>query len=416
MPIVGLTDQSRPPRIAKIRLGAKDGGKGFPRAWDHFNFVDAPELEQIFGPDAKALTDVYLPSDDEEVFAPTFLKAYRKSGLFCKSDGVEAMRVNVGLGDDGKPLDPQGAAIAQTLSPPAAVGSWFPMPCPYQDCTFFQRKLCKPVMRLLFMILHPKLPKLGLYEIATSSEIGIVDVLSYTRYVKRMRALNGGPESLMGVPFNLKLVPRQVQPDGKAKTVYVLALEFPGGWDQLAQSKLGGVSRTPFLLTAAPDESAPPDDLYEGGGGVLEDQLSPTNSAAAKLSRRRAVVDAPQPQAPPPAAEAAPVVDAPVDLGSIGLEEELVKVGRQLGFTDMRIRVEIRKTPAENLPDLLQEWDDMLAAARSTTKKAPPQSPAPETEFDGGPNNQEVLDRLNAPQPRPTAAKSARPGLPRRLV
>jgi Recombination directionality factor-like len=278
--IPGITTVNRLPRLGKIRLGEKAtaaSGKQYPKALDHFNFTDCPEVAAVYGADCRELYPVLLPVDDEDIFFPTARKAYRRSGLFCAcSDGETATRVFVGR-ENGKVLDEQGEAFLKSAGQSVEVGEMFEMPCPGDECPYFENKFCKNVGRLMLML--PEVPRFGVYEIATTSFNGMVNILNVSRAVRRAVG------TVAGIPFALVLKPLQVQPEGKAKTVYVLDLEYRGTIKSLAtlgrQIRAGGGSVL-ALLGAADD---PPDDLYPNAGAALDAKLGgPPVPPASKLA------------------------------------------------------------------------------------------------------------------------------------
>ena len=265
--IPGLTTRNRLPRLGKIRLGEKrqtQRGTEYPAALDHFNFSDVPEVAEMYGADCREISPVILPAEDEEIWFPTARKAYRKSGLFCAcDDGETARRVYIPV--EGKEKgDPQGEEYVKAEGLKVEPGEMFEMPCHGETCPYFEQALCKNVGRLLFML--PRVPRFGVYEIATSSHNGILNVLSTARSI---RALAG---RIAGIPLALRLGPQQVQVEGKAKTVHVLSLEFRGSlWDlQRAKAQLAG-GRVVALIEGGTDVT--PDDLYPAGGAALDRRL-----------------------------------------------------------------------------------------------------------------------------------------------
>lgn len=281
--IPNVTDRNRLPRLGKIRLGEKKvskSGKEYPAALDHFSLADVPEVQEIYGEKATEISPVLLPHDDEEVFFPTARVAYRQSGLFCKcSDGVTATRVF-------EPKDEQGAAFIKSTGLAVSEGEMFEMPCPGEDCPYFENKFCKNLGRL--MVLLPKVPRFGVYEVATSSWNSMVNVLNVARAVKN---LTGGKVS--GIPFALVLKPIQVQPDGKAKTVYVLDLEFRGTLLELARRGKALGTGNPLTSLLLPETAGEvPDDLYPNGGesldAVLNGKASPTLAGSDGTAREAA--------------------------------------------------------------------------------------------------------------------------------
>jgi len=296
--IANITDTQRLPRVAKIRLGEKDPSRGFPRATDHFVFTDCPELEELYGPECREIYPVVIPAEDEEAYFKTSLSAYSTAGLFCRcSDGENAIRVNKGLdmretiknkrgGGErknpgfNKPADSQGWAYLeqQGVLNTTDQGAMFEMPCPGAECPYTRRDICKPLGRLFICVMDS--PKFGVYEISTTSINTIRNVLSSARYIQATAG------KITGIPLALKLVPMQVQPDGKAKTVFVLELEFRDGGIRA----LMGMRKNPVGLLGeptTPDDT--PSDLYLRGGeaapagpvveGTIPDQ-APVNGPA----------------------------------------------------------------------------------------------------------------------------------------
>ena len=92
MPIKGLSDQLRMPRLGKIHLGYRDEKKkGAPTATDYF--VCPPEVTVVFGPQPKSLP-IYIPVEDEEYWASQYYRAYSQTkGLICKGNGETCSRM-----------------------------------------------------------------------------------------------------------------------------------------------------------------------------------------------------------------------------------------------------------------------------------------------------------------------------------
>jgi len=270
--IPGISDVQRLPRLGKIRLGEKrqsKSGKEYPAALDHFNFKDAPEVEKVYGKNCREL-EIMFPVDDPGIFFPQELKAYRTSGLFCRSnDGQTATRVRVGLSDGkgripkGRELDPDGEAYLKRTGEAVDVGSMFDLPCPYHECSFFQNKFCKGVGRLLFML--PKVPRFGCYEITTSSWNSMVSVNNY------VKAIQGAAGRVSLIPLKLKLVPQKASVDGKAKTIHVLEIVYEGATQTLLAMAKHRPTRA--LAVDREDPKEVPDDLVPHGGAALDEKL-----------------------------------------------------------------------------------------------------------------------------------------------
>lgn len=298
--IPGLTDRNRLPRLGKIRLGEKrvsQSGKEYPAALDHFSFADVPEVAAVFGDDCKAIYPVILPHDDEEIWFPTARKAYRASGLFCAcDDGETARRVF-------EPADEQGAAYVKANALKIKQGEMFELPCPGDECPYFEAKHCKNIGRLMVML--PTVPRVGVYEITTSSYNGIINVLSSARAIKMLAG------RLAGLPFALTLKPQQVQPaGGKAKTVHVLNLEYRGSLQDLAAKRKALEEGGTLALLPEPGEAVP-DDLYRNGGEDLDKKLSGAKPQGAP---------APRVKMPARASQAKPIQAAPSPVEALGPE------------------------------------------------------------------------------------------------
>lgn len=105
MPIEGLSNLRRLPRLGHIRLGIKkvsqQSGKEYPCEVDHF-ILDPKtgdrkwdddlkdQFSRRYGEKPKAIKFCFPPADIDLVF-PHYYKAYSQSALLvCKGDGVEA--------------------------------------------------------------------------------------------------------------------------------------------------------------------------------------------------------------------------------------------------------------------------------------------------------------------------------------
>lgn len=268
------------PRIAKIRLGekkiSKGSGKEYPSALDHFSFVDAPWISEIYPHPCRRLA-IMLPSEDFDYFFPQRLAAYRQSGLFCAcDDGEFASRSRL---EPGK--DPQGEAFLKESKLDFEVGTRYEIPCPYQDCGYYQKKECKRNGRFLFMLLEVQ--KVGLYEITTGSWNSIANINDYLEF------LQSTVGRVSGIPLDLIIGPQEVHPDGKKKVVQTLRIEFVGTWQDLYKYKRKQqIALPPGLPTKAEIESHTqndfPDDLYPP---QEPDTRTPSPASNDRVSRAR---------------------------------------------------------------------------------------------------------------------------------
>ena len=223
MPIKGLTDRRRLPRVGKIHLGEKRvserSGREYPVATDYF--VCPPEVEEVVGRQPTAL-NIIFPSDDHEQVMPTYYKAYSNvRGKVCQGDGETARRlVDV---DAMHRDDATGEIFYPVAGRDTKRAEWQTgIPCPGMDCPYYARnpdatqKLCREIMNLMFVLAD--VPGLGVWQLDTSSYHGIVNLHSGLEFA---RAAFG---SVVGIPFRLSLEPMEVAPDGMKKTVQVLHL------------------------------------------------------------------------------------------------------------------------------------------------------------------------------------------------
>jgi len=238
--IANTSEIRRIPRLGKVRLGIKtqspQSGKEYPRAVDYF--VVPEEVAKIYGEKPKEL-DILFPLEDDEQFAPQFLRAYSKTqGLVCIGDGNSCRRK----------VDTKTGAMA---SHETQLWEWKETICNPQDCPEYQRKYCRRVMNLLFLL--PKVPGLGCWQIDTSSFHSIVNINSM------LSLLRGILGRCAMVPLTLTLQPMEVSPQGeKKKTVHVLTLR-----NNLALAELAQRAQLPpvrALLPEVTDET--PEDLY----------------------------------------------------------------------------------------------------------------------------------------------------------
>jgi len=239
MPIKGLTERRRLPRLGKIHLGVKvlipktrdfsqcpEAIKAskerktcnhptlcprldncqipkveYPSAVDYF--VCPPVVQGVFGEKPRELR-ILIPLEDEERWASQYYRCYsRTRGLVCKGDGEQATcLVDIATG-------------AMAWKDDAKAVSMRPVPCKGQDCPDYGEK-CKEVMNLQFML--PEVPGLGIWQIDTGS---INSIRNINDAADLLRFAHGRISLL---PLLLRIEPLDVTPEGKKKTVYVLNL------------------------------------------------------------------------------------------------------------------------------------------------------------------------------------------------
>jgi len=266
MPIKGVSEVIRLPRLGKIRLGIKKesaNGVPYPSPTDYF--VCPEEVRKVFGEKPQELR-IMFPTEDETQWASQFLRCYSASrGLICRGDGEMAVaRVDLRTGEiAGKDA---GATELKEIT------------CSPANCTYYQRAQCRRVMNLQFLL--PDCPGFGVYQLDTSSFHSIVNINS------SLELIRGICGRLGMLPLLLKLVEQEVQPEGKKKKIRVLSLTAP--YSLLEIQKYARLPPGQVLLLPAPDSEAPddlfPDEILQSGEAV---KLAPSaNSALVELWER----------------------------------------------------------------------------------------------------------------------------------
>jgi hypothetical protein len=239
MPIKGVTEVVRLPRLGKIRLGIKKknaSGVPYPCPTDYF--VCPPEVKKAFGEKPRELR-IMFPTDDPTQWASQYLRCYSASrGLICRGDGETAVAKTDVLTGEVASRESAETELKEVTCNPA-------------KCAYYQKGRCRRVMNLQFLL--PDCPGFGVYQLDTSSFYSIVNVNS------SLELIRGTCGRLSMLPLSLKLVEQEVQPEGKRKTVRVLNLTAPYSLVEIqryAQMPPGQV-----LLLPPPDNEAP-DDLF----------------------------------------------------------------------------------------------------------------------------------------------------------
>jgi len=198
MPIKGLSDARRIPRLGKIHLGLRNE-KGYPMKVDYF--ICPPEVQAIFGEKPKELR-ILIPVEDEERWASQYYRCYSQTrGLICKGDGILAVRMV-----DIKTGDLAGKDTKETKMQEIT--------CEGRDCPDYKVR-CKEVMNLQFLL--PEVAGLGIWQIDTSSVNSIRNINAMADLVKRIYG------RIAMIPLLLTVEPLQVTtPEGKKNTVYVM--------------------------------------------------------------------------------------------------------------------------------------------------------------------------------------------------
>jgi hypothetical protein len=239
------------PRVGKIRLGEKVPAKTRsgesimrPSAIDHFRVdpedgITAPEAAasfyEVYGERPQRIRCQLPGRHPEDVFEGAW-RMYGARKLKRRCDGVEC---------DER----------------TATGGWETKPCVCGDKRGTNPKhFCELTYTLNVFL--PDVAGVGVWQIDTGSEISIDRV---NRWLQMMHALTG---DLLLLDFTLALVPQDVTPDGKTKTVYVLQ---PQTVSTTPAALMAGESRAALPEPSAPGEGAslpPPADDEEDDGAV----------------------------------------------------------------------------------------------------------------------------------------------------
>lgn len=383
MPIKGLSERRRLPRLGKVRLGVMvhpPSGKPYPRSTDYL--VCPPEIQEMYGERPKELP-IMFPGDDPALLFPQQYKMYKTAGLWCSGDGETAHRWT----DAGELKE---------------------IACP---CSFLESGECGPLATLNFLI--PDVPGVGVWQIDTGNKRSIE---SLNTSLEQFAAMFGG---LSGIPFVLKLEPHQTQRfDDKRKqmvktTIYVLRLDSTLTIRQIVEWRRGAGKPVAALMpTPEADEHAgrmlPSHDeeevAAEGGDAHSTDRADTPDQADMTLQqegggsltaahttsvRHEGVVPLSQTDEPAPAAyrggvsepvpEAAPEVlpaagEAPADDLDHDDLETCCALARNLGATTEEYKLYLagvyRVKVVQVTDEALAEQAELLRdAAASQTKK-----------------------------------------------
>jgi len=240
MPIKGVSEVVRLPRLGKIRLGIKKEnaeGTVYPSPTDYF--VCPEEVRNVFGERPRELR-IMFPTDDETQWASQYLRCYSETGnLICRGDGEAALaKVETVNRETGS----KGEIISKLLE----------MPCNPDRCPIHQQGYCRRVMNLQFLL--PDCPGFGVYQLDTSSFYSIVNINS------SLELIRGVCGRLAMIPLSLRLIKQGVQVEGKKKPVWLLSLTTSyslAGIQKYAQTPPGQV----LLMLPTPDSEVP-DDLF----------------------------------------------------------------------------------------------------------------------------------------------------------
>jgi hypothetical protein len=307
MPIEGLSELVRIPRLGKIHLGVKVKSKEkkdvqYPKATDYF--VVPNEVKNIYG-DKPTELQIMFPVEEPELFAQQWLRAYSLTqGLVCIGSGVEGRRK----------VDMATGAIADHET---KQWEWREISCDPQECPEYQTKRCRRVMNLQFLL--PEVPGLGVYQIDTSSFYSIVNINSM---IKMLKGILGRCSM---IPLTLALGPIEVSPPGLTKkTVHIMHIK-----KDIKLSQLAHIAQLPPARVLIPeaDTEEPPEDLFPDG--IIDTKKQPQKLGST------------QPPAPPKDEDLFPEEEQEIpQLDEVLLKGWLIVKNsvKQLNLTDGQIR------------------------------------------------------------------------------
>jgi hypothetical protein len=259
MPIRGVSEVVKLPRLGKIRLGIREEDADYPLPTDHF--VCPEEVRKVFGDKPRELR-IMFPTEDESQWAGQYLKCYSESGrLVCRGDGESAIAcVDAWTGE---------IATGETAETRLREVNCLP-----DVCLHYQQRRCRRVMNLQFLL--PECPGFGIYQLDTSSYHSIVNVNSM------LKLMRGTCQRLSMLPLALRLAPKEVQPAGEWKVVHVLELGTACSLLEMQE-----YARTPpgrMMVVPLPDDEAP-DDLFPRGVLTAQASSDETSCADSDLTR-----------------------------------------------------------------------------------------------------------------------------------
>lgn len=262
--IKGLSERRVLPRLGKIRLGIKQKGASgeFPAEVDYF--VCPPEVQQVYGPQPKALR-IMIPLEDTSLVFPQAYKWYGAgAGLKCKGNGQVALRRYADI-------EP---ALHATRTGHHEPNDLVEIPCP---CPHLKRGECGVKAHL--MVLLPDVSLSGVYQIDTGSLWNLVEINSSLDF---LRGLLG---RIAFIPLTLRRQPVDITYQAKRRTHYLLKLTYDGSPQDVRRLREIPSTMPHFALPASDDE----------GNGVIAD---PTATALPSATPMAASASPPPTQPP----------------------------------------------------------------------------------------------------------------------
>ncbi len=271
MPIKGLTDTLRMPRLGYIKSGElkEKDGKTYPSAADHFILEGA--AADVFAGQVTEIEPVMIPVEEEDRFANTMLRWWTQGrGLICSGDGEIATRVVDSAALRAIPEGPEGVAALEALEPaPADTENVTriarPCPCPHNEG---DKPECGTHMALQLML--PTVPGFGIWQVNTGSKNSVMNILGTVAMLKNM----AGRCSML--PLKLVLIKQTIASRRGRRTVNVLRLDLPSGmtmYDLIERARAlpaPGEAGSMAMLPEATHEAVETDDALSADAMLPE--------------------------------------------------------------------------------------------------------------------------------------------------
>lgn len=253
MPIKGLSDIRRLPRLGKIKLGvmAKNAkGVEYPKEVDYF--VMKPEtpsdlenqrlidkFHKLYGDQAKSI-QIMLPLAEPDMVFPQYYKRYGRSTLLqCRGDGEVAYAGSKEFAEGLEVIDEEDGRIK--------------VKCTGRECPYYDQKKCTEVATL--QVLLPELEGAGVWQITTGSYHSIVNINSSLDYIRAM----AGRFNM--IPLTLERRAQDIQSNGKKTTHYILHINMNVALADL--QRYAQIDATKILLELPEVEESKEDILFQ---------------------------------------------------------------------------------------------------------------------------------------------------------
>ena len=158
------------------------------------------------------------------------------------------------------------------------------------------------------------------------------------------------------IPLRLRVIPREVQPEGKKKIVHVLDLKLGA---QLGLRELQALAQSegkPLLALPSLDDHVPPDDLFPVEAAAYEDDEEPAEGEVVEISE-----------------------DLSGDIEPDALDSQIADLQAALGYNQAKMTMRWQKVQGDKqaMLDLLtQEYEDGDGNAPAKPEKPKPAAPS----------------------------------------